>query len=234
MKKFGSPYHRIVLALLVGIVAVPITSTALFVQQEVLDSADISGETLRQRAMEDRRRLRAQRRIYWQAIEEFQNKEEQGIDVEKPDINDSDSIQRVFDATKEEEVHEAAPEVSSLTTDQLSTQDRGLLRRYTRAGFCPEVLRGFEIEGFYELCLSIVGSSAKKEPVTGLLNHNANLIRTLRNLKPSAQSISPFKLRMQMVDQANESGNRRDPGNLPGRPTTCVMNPDCLTPRYND
>lgn len=234
MKHFGTPHQRLVLALLVGIVAVPLTSTALFIQQDVLENADISGVELRKRAMDDRARLRAQRRLYWQAVEVFQEKSNNGVDVTMPDVNDPASMDRVFDAEKEEAVHEAAPVVTSLTTDQLNTQDRGLLRRYTRAGFCPDALRGFPIPGFYDLCVALVGAGVKKEPVMGLLNHNAYLIRTLRDLKPAAADISPFKLRMKMVDQANDSGNKRDSGALPGRPTTCVMNPDCLNPRYGN
>lgn len=230
MKQFGTIQQRVMIAILVGIVSVPLTSTALFIQQEVLERTDISGETLRSRAMDDRRRLRAQRRIYWQAVEEFQEKSEEGIDVEMPDFNNIESIQNVFDAKKEEEeVHAAAPAVSSLTTDELEVHDRALLRRYTRAHFCPESLKGFEIEGFYELCLSIVGAGVKAEPVTGLLNHSAYIIR--EKIKESAPDISPFKLRMQMLQQANDSDNRRDGGVMPGRPTTCVMNPFCLVPR---
>lgn len=228
---FLTHHQRLVLALLVGVVAVPITSTALFVNQEAL-SDDISVEDLRVKALEDRVRLRAQRRAYTNAIDEFQEKKAAGIDVVKPDINNPASVQDVFDA-KAEEVHGSAPDtVSSLTTDQLETHDRALLRRYTRAGFCPDVLKNFYIDGFYQLCLALVGEGVKKEPVTGLLNHSAYIKRTLHGAP--TDGLAGFKLRMKMIQQANDSTRRRDGGVLPGRPTVCVMNPDCLNPRYSD
>jgi hypothetical protein len=227
MKRHPYSHHRLVLAILVGIVAVPITSTALFIRQDI-QPQDVSAEELRQSAIGDRSRLRAQRRLYWQVIERM---ESGTVDIDKPDINDTDSL---MDAMKDpvEEVHEAAPApVSSLITNQLNTQDRGLLRRYSRAGFCPVSLQNFRIPGFYQLCVSLVGSAVKAKPVTGLLNHNANLYRMLR---PSAPNIGRFKLRMQMMQEANDRSNRRSSGVLPGRPSTCVMNLDCQMPRYNN
>lgn len=228
--KHLSHVHRLILALLVGIVAVPMTSTALFMHQSVLERLDTDPTNIRRSALEDRSRIRAQTRLYWNAVKMFQDKKEQGIDVEKPDFNDLDSI---------ENVHSAAPEVvpvaeesavTSLTTDQLASHDRALLRRYTRAGFCPESLKSFYIDGFYELCTSLVGLAVKSNPVTGFLNHNAYLHQALRSAAPT---LSPFKLRMQMMDQALR-GSKRDSGQRHGRPTVCVMNQDCLNPRYSD
>ncbi len=215
------------MALLVGIVAVPITSTALFIRQEITPQ-DVTAEELRKSALGDRSRLRAQRRLYWQVIERMESGK---IDIEKPDINDTDTLQNAME-DPEEEVHEAAPApVNSLTTNQLNTQDRSLLRRYTRAGFCPTALQNFRIPGFYQLCVSLVGASVKSDPIRGLLNHNAHLYRILR---PSAPNIGGFKLRMQMMQEARDRSTRRESSALPGRPTTCVMNLDCQMPRYNN
>ena len=234
------------LALLVGVTAVPITTTGLFIQQQVFDDT-LTGTDLRQRALEDRRRLRGQRRMYWQAIEQYQKKRKAGEEVEKPDVNDPtflkknvlvDTERSVEDSSGAKESEDAKDEVApavtkeeALTAKELNTQDRGLLRRYTRAGFCPESLKSFRIQGFYGLCRALVGESVKAEPVVGLLNHNAYLYKKFRS---SAPKTTGFKLRMQMVEEANDRGTRRAGGATPGRPTTCVMNPNCLEPRYSD
>ena len=208
------------LALLVGIVAVPVTSTALFLQPGAVDSLQLEPQSLRDTALEDRSRVRAQRRLYWQAIEQSQRNE----DFERPDFNDPSTYQRVYGSAPVVEEQLDKSTVTSLATNQLETHDRALLRRYTRAGFCPDGLKTFPISGFYDLCVSLVGDSVKKDPVTGLLNNKAYL---RQQFKGSAPEISEFKLRMQMIDEAN-NGYRRDPGQVPMRPTNCVLNPDCL------
>ncbi|MBT4119537.1 MAG: hypothetical protein HOG89_03080 [Candidatus Peribacter sp.] len=227
MQRHPFATHRLMTALLVGIVAVPMTSTALFIRQEIAP-VDVSAEELRNSAFEDRSRLRAQRRLYWQVIEHMESGK---IDIEKPDINDTETLHKALEAPEEEVVEEVIAEENTLTSRSLNTQDRGLLRRYTRAGFCPESLASFRVPGFYQLCVSLVGSAVKKTPVMGLLNHNAALYRALR---PSAPNVGAFKLRMQMMQEAGDRNNRRGTGVMPGRPTTCVMNLDCQMPRYNN
>ena len=222
--------HKVMIAMLVGIIAVPITSTALFLQQDSIETMDINATDLRDTALEDRSRLRAQRRLYWHAIEQFQN----GILTEKPDINDPSTYLPTHRSAPEQEVEQEEAEdtdneITSISTNQLETHDRALLRRYTRAGFCPEGLKDFYIPGFYELCNSLVGESVRREPVTGLLNHNAYLYRALRRSAPETE-LSGFRLRLKMIDEAY-NGTRRDSGALPMRPVSCTMNPDCLTPR---
>lgn len=215
-----STVQKTMLALLVGIVAVPVTSTALFLQQSAVDTLELEPQSLRDAALGDRSRLRAQRRLYWQAIEQSQRNE----NFERPDFNDPSTYERVHGSAPEAEASDDVTTVTSLTTNRLETHDRALLRRYTRAGFCPEGLKTFPITGFYELCVNLVGESVKEAPATGLLNHKAYL---RQRFKGSAPEISGFKLRMQMMDEAR-NGYRRDPGQLPMRPTYCVMNPDCL------
>ncbi|MDA1292958.1 MAG: hypothetical protein O3A81_04230 [bacterium] len=227
MRRHPFATHRLMMGLLVGIIAVPITSTALFIRQDI-QPQDISIEEIRESALGDRSRLRAQRRLYWQVIERM---ESGNITIQKPDINDTATLHNAMEDPVEEVVEVAPPEETTLTSRNLNTQDRGLLRRYTRAGFCPDSLQSFRIPGFYQLCVALVGSSVKKEPVVGLLNHNAALYRTLR---PSAPNVGGFKMRMQMLQEARDSSNRRDSGVLPSRPTTCVMNMDCQMPRYNN
>ena len=227
MKRHPYATHRLMLALLVGIVAVPVTSTALFIRQEIAP-VDVSAEELRNSAIGDRSRLRAQRRLYWQVMERMESGK---VDIEKPYINDTEALENAMIDPVEEVIHAAPPVETTLTSRQLNPQDRGLLRRYTRAGFCPEGLKDFRVPGFYELCLLLAGAKVKAEPVMGLLNHNAYFYRTLRS---SAPNIGAFKMRMQMIQEAGDRNNRRDSGVLPGRPTTCVMNLDCQMPRYNN
>jgi len=93
-------------------------------------------------------------------------------------------------------------------------------------------LKDFRIPGFYELCNSIVGVGVSPDLIKGLLNHNAYMYGKLRGSAPDAAK--GFKLRMQMLQQANDSTRRRDGGVLPSRPTTCANNPDCLEPRYGN
>ncbi|MCA9370560.1 MAG: hypothetical protein KC680_01205 [Candidatus Peregrinibacteria bacterium] len=234
MKQLHITPHKVMIALLVGIIAVPLTSTALFIQQDSLPTMNMDAEDLRSAALQDRSRIRAQTRLYWNAITQFQKlTEEQGIDVKKPDFNDTSTFDVHGSAPEEDAVIEDDKEVSSLTTDQLEWQDRSLLRRYTRAGFCPEGLRDFYIPGYYELCNALIDDSRKRmQPVTGLLNHNAYLYRALRRAAPNTD-VTGWKLRQRMIDEAY-NGERRDGGATPGRPVTCTMNPDCLTPRYSD
>ncbi len=222
-----SPTSRLMLALLVGIVAVPVTSTAIFIQQQATDTLRLSPMELYHKAAEDRRRVRAQTRIYWNAIDQFQRKQEQGIAVTKPDINDPDSIDRVFSAT-DETVTET---VTSISTDKLDERNRMLLQLYTRAGFCPDTLTRTLGAAFHKLCVSIVGNDARTTPITGFINDNVYIRRTLRG---AASDLPPFKLRLQMLKEAMDPSTRRDGGQLPGRPTVCVMNKDCLTPRSNN
>ena len=214
------------LALLVGIVAVPVTSTAIFIEQQATDTMRLSPMELYHKAADDRRRVRAQLRIYWNAIEQFQHKQEQGIDVTKPDINDPDSIDQVFSATKK--TAEDTTTVTSTATDKLDEKDRLFLKRYTRAGFCPETLKKTFGTGFYRLCVSMVGGAARSKPITGFINENVYIRRSLRG---SAPDLPPFQLRMRMLQEAMDPSTRRDGGVLPGRPTVCVMNPECQTPR---
>lgn len=228
MRLSSNVHHRLALALLVGIVAVPITSTALFIHQDIASPEHVSVEELRKSALQDRSRLRAQRRLYWQVVERMESGE---INIEKPDVNDTAVLEDAMQET-EEQVHAAAVEKQiSLTARDLSSADRHLLRRYTRAGFCPESLKDFRVEGFYELCRSQVGSKVKSKPVMGLLNHNANLYKILR---PSAPNVSGFKKRMEMMQQARDRSTRREDTTGPNRPKVCVANPLCHLPRYNN
>lgn len=212
---------------MVGIISVPLTSTALFLNSDSVHQEGVSVEGIREQALSDRRKLRAQRRLYWQAIEQFQNARRAGDeDAAKPDINalypGAPAKTEEKNTDSDESVPDEEPTVSSLSTRDLQPQDRLLLRRYTRAGSCPEGLKDFRIPGFYDLCTSIVGEGVSRKPVVGFLNHNAHLRQSLR----PAADVSPMKMRLLMLQQALES-NKRDSGRMPMRPSVCKANPRC-------
>ncbi len=232
MNRHPHVHYRLLAALFVGIVAVPMTSTALFLNQESLETLDFEASDLRRKALENRRELRAQRRSYWRAMEQYQRAEEAGGNAVKPDINNMNSIDRALHQNENEEpMHEAAPDVTSLSTNELLPQDKALLRRYTRARSCPESLKNFRVPGFFELCNALVGVGASPNPVRGILNNKAYIRGALQKAAPD---VPAFKLRMQMLEQANDPNRRRDGGVMPSRPTTCANNPDCLEPRYSN
>ena len=56
-------------------------------------------------------------------------------------------------------VHNAATSGTSESTDP-DPEGRSLLRRYARAGYCPESLKRSEIPHFYETCLKLAGNKA--------------------------------------------------------------------------
>ncbi len=212
MQRLPNATQRIVIALLVGIVAIPASSTALFLDSQMKKSAMDASE-IRTDVLLDAVQKRAAARRYLDVAEEFQNGSGIRNDVLKP------SAQQQPAGT------EGAEDVSSLSTEGLSIEERELLRRYVRARACPESLRRSPIAGFYELCLAIVGSGAAETLPQGLLNHTAYTTRTLRHLTEKA--VPGFKLRMEMLKQAADPATRRDPGALPGRPTNCVKSADC-------
>ena len=225
MNRLHNATSRIFVALMVGIIAVPVTSTALFLRNEQISEDGDTILEINKRAYEDQTKLRRQRRAYWRAIEHFSDQKRHGNDIEKPDINDLDSVDKTLGTNLEEveEVHTSADEITSLTTNDLSSQDRRMLRRYTRANMCPTTLKNFPIEGFYELCISIVGEEkVYDKPRTGLLNHSAYIYRKLRRQQPNMPS---FKLRMQMMEEALDKSNRREDGVGPGRPTPYTQEP---------
>lgn len=204
------------LALLVAIVSVPLTTEALF------RSADDDGtqfETNVPNIFEMARSYheegQANRREFYEAMEMYREKLKNGeLALIKPDINNRATVDYYFGRiTLEEAKHAAAPKkvVSSgtgatnkgLTEAEISKDDRALLRRYERAGYCPESLRNY-ISGFYELCKMLAGKSLRKSPRMGIMN---DLIRI-----QSARNVLPNTLnnRLEMLRQAREGTKRPD------------------------
>jgi len=208
MERLPNATGRVLMALLIGVVAVPISTPAVFIHQSAIsESQDISVI----KEMEDRRTARAQLRSSWRITEQ----RKRALDV------------------AQDAVHKAAPAlgktVTSTSTDTLTSANRAMLRGYTRAHTCPLSLKNFPIPGFYELCLAVVGTDASTDAIQGFMNHDAYLHQETHT---TPSDVPTFKLRMQMLEQASDSTRRRDSGQLPGRPTTCANNPDCLEQKY--
>lgn len=208
MKRLPNATQRVLMALVIGVVAVPVSTPAVFINHTAIgESRDISSV----QDMEDRRSARAKQRSSWRIAEQVKRAEDVAQDT----------------------LHAAASEegspVTSLSTDALTSEDRAMLRRYTRAHTCPLSLKNSPIPGFYRLCLSVVGEDASSDAIQGFINHDAYLHQASHT---STTDVSAFKLRMQMLEQATDSTRRRDGGSVPGRPTTCSSNPNCLQQQY--
>lgn len=210
MNRLPNAMQRLVVALIVGIITIPAASTALFLNSQMKRSAD-EQQAITVEVMRSNAERRAQERAAFHAVEDFQK----GTSVR-------DRATKPAAGTDPAEV-DTGIMTSSASTEDLSVAERELLRKYVRARACPESLKLSPVSGFYELCLSLVGAGVSDSLPKGLINHTAYLNRTLRS---AASTLSKFKLRMQMLDQA-ENGEKRTGGVLPGRPTNCVKSADC-------
>ena len=204
MKKTHNVHGRLIVALLAGIVTIPLSTTALLLSTPGDQRTTMTEQTNAQ-AVAERAKARAEARRNWNAVEEFQ----------KANAVHGDAMKPSAEGATEPENGDNASDISSQTTDALTAAERALLRSYTRAGTCPESLKVYPIPGLYELCIGIVGSGAADALPSGLLNHTAYLKRTLRALSPD---LPPMTLRLKMIDQAL-NGTKRDGGAVPGRPT---------------
>ncbi|MBU0458923.1 hypothetical protein KJ652_03100 [Patescibacteria group bacterium] len=238
-KKLKISRTRLITATLLVVISAPLAANLI---SKVPQDEDMEGSafdimdaeertTVRETALVDKVRLRKQRREYWQAMKMFQHRTKAGEeDLVPPDMNDYESITWYLSGEKVEieieEVRPAAPapepvvevvpepKTSSLTTDELGEKERHLLRRYMNANNCPETLKDYSLEGFYELCLSVT-----KAPTTLPRQGLSNPIQWLNRDK--VNYIPTMKLRMQMLEQALDRSNRRE-SVVPGRPTPYI------------
>lgn len=214
------------LALLVAIVSVPLTTEALFRSQDQ-DGVkfEVGVPDIMEMARNYHEEGQANRREFYEAMEIFREKLKDGEqDLIKPDINNRATVDYYFGRiTLEEAKHAAAPKAlrggsgsttAVLTEDTVSKDDRALLRRYERAGYCPESLRNY-IAGFYDLCKTLAGKSLRTSPRMGILN---DMIRI-----QAARKVLPKTLnnRLEMLRQAREGTKR--PNTV--RPTTRTAAP---------
>ena len=201
---------RVVTVALLGVMTIPVAAQRLTGQVVVDDTRYAifrsqddeglhpNGEDIRQDVLSYRSTLRAQRRAYSRAIDRCRDRLRDGEDIVCPDFNDPDSYgvdQPVHAAAPEEKVEvRRAPSSSSnnrAVVRKLSTEDRELLRTYTRAGYCSTVIG----EYLYNLCRSIVGENDASTP-RGFINDNVYLHGLNRAPRPT------LKLRLQMMDEA--------------------------------
>ena len=225
---------RAVTALLVAIISIPLSSQAVFRSQDddgqQFEAIGDIREDVYEYQAGDRQVLR---RAYSLAIEAYREKLRLGItDAVKPDINDPSTFKEYIvhgreltrirkqsgteqKAVDEDPVHASAPEEEEeLGTDELSTRQRLLLRTYTRAESCPESMERI-LPGFHALCKSIVGDDASDELPTGI-ETDLKALRH-RGLEPTS-----LKLRLKMIEQANDRSTRRTGVPVPMRPTPYI------------
>ena len=192
------------LALLVSIASIPLTTEALFrSQHDDGTRLEVGVPDVQKVAKDDTTDRRLRSREYHKAIELYRDRLKRGeMGLIKPDINDSATVDFYLQKVEEEADHSAASEKrTDVVTDQnISDDDRLLLRRYERAGYCPESLKNY-VSGFYELCVKLSGKKLKSGNRTGILN---DLIRT------RARSILPNTInsRLEMLRQAREGTKR--------------------------
>ncbi|MDO8649091.1 MAG: hypothetical protein Q7R81_04910 [Candidatus Peregrinibacteria bacterium] len=197
---------QLMVAMVAVVIAVPLTTQALFRGQDQDGFSVESQPDMRERANADREERLQIRLRYHKALEIYRDLLKVGEkDLIKPDVNDPDTVDFYLDTPGYDEElvdHEAARrKPTTLQIEQVSKDDRLLLRRYERARQCPESLKNY-IDGFYELCLSLVGKQAKLQPRVGLLNDLARAKRAL-NVLPNT-----WETRMQMLREARDPSTR--------------------------
>ncbi|OGJ56149.1 hypothetical protein A2706_02400 [Candidatus Peribacteria bacterium RIFCSPHIGHO2_01_FULL_51_35] len=191
------------LAVLVSIASIPLSTEALFrSQHDDGTRLEVGVPDVQKAAKADTtdRRLRA--REYHKAIELYRDRLKRGeMGLVKPDINDPATVDFYLQKAEEEAEHSAAPKRTDVVTAQnISDDDRLLLRRYERAGYCPESLKNY-VSGFFELCVKLAGSKLKSGNRTGILN---DLIKARsRTTLPNT-----LKNRLEMLRQAREGTKR--------------------------
>jgi len=189
-------------------VAVPLSTYAIFRSQDERGFLYENVPSQTERARQNRAALQLRRRQYHQAIELYRELRKRGEEgLVKPDINEPETVEFYLKgatpAVGVPAVTEETPKPSTLQMSDLSLEDKQLLRRYERAGTCPESLRKY-IPGFYELCRSLVGEKLHEKPRTGILNDLARL-KSLRNILPNT-----LESRFEMLRQAREGSKRSD------------------------
>ncbi|HLD33000.1 MAG TPA: hypothetical protein VJB10_05435 [Candidatus Peribacteraceae bacterium] len=212
--------HVLITALL-GVMTIPVAVQHVLLGSVVSDEGDYAifrsldddgmnfqGEDIRQDVIDYQSTFRAQRRAYSRAVERCRDRRREDESIECPEFNDADAyeadvIQPVHAAAEPGQGVREAPSSRELVR-QLSTEERELLRTYTRAGFCSTTLG----ESLYELCRAIVGEEDTKTAPSGFINDNVLLHSRYAAPRPT------LKLRLQMLDEAisGSRGRRTDVG----------------------
>jgi hypothetical protein len=196
---------RVLVAALIGVVAIPTAMTGLF------QSIDDDGRNvvplidLHNKAINHRSEVRRIRRNYWRAVGVYKELIRRGVeDIMPPDINDTDSVKYYLNPENfaaiegTDDVLHASPSVEGYRTisaaqveyRRKSERYRDLLDGYITTGFCPGSLRQYHLTGFFELCNALLEEHiAAVSP--SLINRSVYLrgfqsvgfapLRTLRN-----------------------------------------------------
>jgi hypothetical protein len=125
-------------------------------------------------------------KTFWVAVDACLTSRGIGMNTSCPDINDPNlraAYRKLRSGTRHErqdkkaeaepQVH-AAVDAKPLSARDLSREDEQILRHYVRAKTCPSTLQDY-LPGFFELCLSIVGEGANREPIVGMLSDKASI-----------------------------------------------------------
>ena len=163
---------RVLLATLIGVIAIPAATTGLFRSIDDDGVNVVPGYDLRFNAYNDRAEIRSWRRKYWRAVGIYNELNRLGVeDIVAPEINNTDSINYYlnpenFSAVEGmDTIHAAAPEeggylqsVSDAQRDyrNLSERYRDLLDGYVTTGICPVKLQQYHLAGFYDLCVALL------------------------------------------------------------------------------
>jgi hypothetical protein len=225
------PSNKLFTAVLAGMVMIPVaTSQASFrFQNEDLSEVDAK-PTVEERAIDHRTDWRTIRRAYAKALNACRTTERHiGEPVLCPVFNDLSTYSEYLKGVnlsvhnrmwKKARSRASAPQpTTSVDTDKLDSSQRLLLRRYTRAGFCPQSLKKHSLKGFYDLCRSIVGEDVSDEAPTGIVNDKVKLRQSLI-VQPKT-----LKSRLQMIREARDASNRREDGSGPTWPTRTATDP---------
>ena len=213
---------RAITALLVAIISVPLSSQAIFRSQDQDGRLSENLGDIREEVFEYQSGVRQiLRRAYTRAIEDYRERLKQGEeDVVKPDINDpstfKDFIEESHGAARSTVSSSSATDedrepVRAVTTEELSTRQRLLLRNYTRAGSCPASMERL-LPGFHALCKGIVGKDASGSLPQGMDND-------LQKVRHKSVGPATMKLRLEMISQARDPSTRRTGVPGPMRPT---------------
>jgi len=210
-------------ALLIGVIAVPTAMTGLF---QSVDSTTTPEDAIYQSALQDRVRVRQARREYWQAVDVYNTLRSAGVEgIYRPEINDPESIRLLLDSENflknddfDEPVFSAAPAENTKSKDlwveydALLEQHRDLLDGYISTRRCPDTLKQYHVEGFYDLCQRLLDETIATSAST-VLQRGAYM----RDLIPAQQSpVQTLRQRLQMLEESLNGASIRPQG-TPGQ-----------------
>ena len=147
--------------------------------------ANLTGDFLRDQALENRDAWAAYRRDFSEAMSICLERRTQGEDITCPKIDDRAGVRKLLKGGTPQ--HSASATGSMvLRYEDLSDGTKSLLRRYQRVNSCPSSLKEGWLPGLYELCLKMIrtGTHRKANPL-GTVNPKAALHRHVTKPRPA-------------------------------------------------